>query len=58
MSSVPLMASRGNITIYLPQSKRDERPMERPQKLAKQKDRLVNYLAVQAIIEYVKGEKG
>ncbi len=48
---------RDNLTIYVPTEKQKERPIERLMKLAKQRDRSVNYLVVQAILEYLDGEE-
>ncbi len=45
------------ISIYVPQNKIDRRPVERLIKLAKAKDRSVNYLVVEAILEYLKREE-
>lgn len=45
--------TRNTITIYLPQKHQDKKILERLQKLAKKHDRSVNYLAVQAIAEYL-----
>ena len=44
---------RQTITIYLPQKHQESKVLERLQKLAQKHDRSVNYLAVQAIIEYL-----
>jgi len=44
---------RQTITIYVPQKHQDQDVLGRLQKLAKAKDRSVNYLAVQAIEEYL-----
>ena len=41
------------LSIYVPQEKRQYQPIERLTKLAKKRDRSVNYLVVQAIVEYV-----
>ena len=49
--------ARATVTIYLPQSKQDQQPLERLQKLAEERDRSVNYLAVQAILEYLEREE-
>lgn len=51
------MAGRATLTIYLPQKHQDKKVLERLQKLAKEKDRSVNYLAVQAIIEYLEQQE-
>ena len=45
------------ISIYVPQKKMAERPVERLMKLAEKKDRSVNYLVVEAILEYLKREE-
>ena len=41
------------LSIYVPQEKRQSQPIERLSKLAKKADRSVNYLVVQAILEFV-----
>jgi hypothetical protein len=48
---------RDKLYIYVPQEKLKEKPIERLMKLAKDKDRSVNYLVVQAILEFVKREE-
>jgi len=45
------------ISIYVPKSKLDQRPVERLMKLAEAKDRSVNYLVVEAIVEYLAREE-
>ncbi len=45
------------ISIYVPQSKRDQKPLERLQKVAKNHDRSLNYLVIQAILEFVEREE-
>jgi len=45
------------ISIYVPQSKQAERPVERLMKLADKKDRSINYLVVEAILQYLKREE-
>jgi len=40
------------LSIYVPQSKMAEKPVERLIKLSEKKDRSVNYLVVEAILEY------
>lgn len=44
--------------IYIPQERQKDRPLERLIKLAKQRDRSLNYLVVQAILEYLDREEG
>jgi len=39
------------ISIYVPKSKQAEKPVERLMKLGEKKDRSINYLVVEAILE-------
>lgn len=45
------------ISIYVPKNKIGQQPVERLLRLAEDKDRSVNYLVVEAIIEYLKREE-
>lgn len=45
------------ISIYVPQSKRSQKPLERINKVAKKQDRSLNYVVIQAILEYVEREE-
>ncbi len=45
------------LSIYIPQKKMEEHPVERLIKLSNKKDRSINYLVVEAIIEYLKREE-
>jgi hypothetical protein len=45
------------MSIYIPQGKLKERPVERLMKLGEKRDRSVNYLVVQAILEYLQREE-
>jgi len=45
------------ISIYVPKNKLQQRPVERLIKLAGAKDRSVNYLVVEAILEYLAREE-
>ncbi len=45
------------LSIYVPQKYRAKQPIERLTRLAKKKDRSVNYLVVQAIIDFVEKEE-
>jgi len=48
------MVTRSNaLSIYIPKSKADQRPIRRLQALAKEKDRSMNYLIVDAILQYL-----
>jgi len=44
------------LSIYIPQGKVANQPVERLIRLGKKKDRSVNYLVVEAIIEYLDKE--
>jgi len=45
------------MSIYIPQSKMSQKPVQRLMKLADKKERSINYLVVEAILEYLdKGE--
>ena len=41
------------ISVYVPNNKKDLRPISRLAKLAEENDRSVSYLAVEAILEYL-----
>ena len=45
------------LSVYIPQKKMEEHPVERLIKLSNKKDRSINYLVVEAIIEYLKREE-
>lgn len=46
------------LSIYIPKSKLDRKPIERLERLAKKVDRSINYLVVEAILQYLdKAEK-
>ena len=45
------------ISIYVPKGKLEHRPVERLIALAEEKDRSVNYLVVEAILEYLAREE-
>ena len=45
------------ISIYIPQKKMEERPVERLIRLGAKKDRSINYLVVEAILEYLAREE-
>jgi predicted transcriptional regulator len=51
------MPKSDKLAFYVPQSKREQKPIERLIKLAKKQDRSVNYLVIQAILEYVEREE-
>jgi len=45
------------LSIYIPQGKQDQKPVQRLMKLADKRDRSINYLVVEAILEYLKREE-
>ncbi len=45
------------ISIYIPQRKADQKVMERLRKQADKKDRSINYLVVEAILQYLDREE-
>ena len=45
------------LSIYIPQSKIEQKPVERLIKLGEKGDRSINYLVVNAIIEYLEREE-
>jgi len=45
------------LSIYIPQKKMEERPVERLIKLGEKRDRSINYLVVDAIIQYLEREE-
>lgn len=45
------------LSIYVPQDKRENQPLERLHKLAKARDRSVNYLVVQAVLDFVERQE-
>ena len=54
---VPEKLILGKMSIYIPQGKQAARPVERLMRLGKKRDRSVNYLVVEAILEYLKREE-
>jgi len=46
------------LSIYIPQKALGERPVERLSELGKSRDRSINYLVVEAILQYLKREEG
>ncbi len=52
------MVNRVNtLSIYIPKSKMDKNPVGRLTKLAKRRERSINYLVVDAIIQYLDREE-
>ena len=45
------------LSIYVPQKKMQEKPVERLIRLGNKRDRSVNYLVVEAILEYLRREE-
>ena len=45
------------LSIYVPKTRLEERPVERLLELAEKKDRSVNYLVVEAIVQHLKQDE-
>ena len=45
------------LSIYIPQGKMEQKPVERLMKLGDERDRSINYLVVEAILEYLDREE-
>ena len=45
------------LSIYIPQKKMEEKPVERLIRLGNKKDRSINYMVVEAIIDYLRREE-
>ena len=60
MGEVMTMARKeilDKLSIYIPQAKMEKRPVERLIKLGEKRDRSINYMVVNAIIEYLDREE-
>jgi predicted DNA-binding protein len=55
--TVALKQVTDKLSIYIPQSKMAQKPVERLIELSKRKDRSVNYLVVEAILEYLERQE-
>ncbi|MCD6136703.1 hypothetical protein J7J63_08345, partial [Candidatus Bipolaricaulota bacterium] len=52
------MVNRVNtLSIYIPKSKMEKRPVDRLMKLSRSKERSINYLVVEAILQYLDREE-
>jgi len=45
------------LSIYIPQKKMEEKPVERLIRLGNKRDRSINYMVVEAILEYLNREE-
>ena len=45
------------LSIYIPQKKMEEKPVERLINLGEKRDRSINYLVVDAILQYLKRDE-
>ena len=54
---MPQKSIMDKLSIYIPQAKMDKKPVERLMKLGDKKDRSVNYLVVEAIMQYLQREE-
>jgi predicted transcriptional regulator len=46
------------LSIYIPQRKMEEKPVERLIRLGEKRDRSINYMVVDAILQYLDREEG
>jgi len=53
MHHMPQKQILDNLSIYIPQLKMEQKPIERLLKLGEKRDRSVNYLVVEAILAYL-----
>lgn len=53
----PMDSDFTRISIYVPKSKQSEQPLERLYQLGQKRDRSLNYMIVQAVLDYVKREE-
>ena len=53
MNQVVRKSEVTTLSIYIPKSKLDRKPIERLERLGKRVDRSINYLVVEAIIQYL-----
>ena len=52
------MVNRVNtLSIYIPKNKMEKRPVDRLMKLSRLKERSINYLVVEAILQYLDREE-
>jgi len=54
---VPKKEILDKLSIYIPQKKMEEKPVERLIKLGEKRDRSINYLVVDAILQYLEREE-
>lgn len=47
----------GKLSIYIPQNKIEQKPVERLIKLGAERDRSVNYLVIEALLQYLDREE-
>ena len=57
MSSVAKKEILDKLSIYIPQKKLEEKPVERLITLGEKRDRSINYLVVDAILQYLDREE-
>lgn len=54
---MPQKSIMDKLSIYIPQKQLAQRPVQRLMKLGEQKDRSINYLVVEAILQYLQREE-
>ena len=57
VNSMPKKEILDKLSIYIPQKKMEDRPVERLIRLGEKRDRSINYLVVDAIIQYLEREE-
>ena len=57
VNSMPKKEILDKLSIYIPQKKMEDRPVERLITLGEKRDRSINYLVVDAIIQYLEREE-
>lgn len=57
MSPTQAADETATLSVYIPQDKLTLRPVERMQELARRRDRSINYLVVEAILQYLQAEE-
>lgn len=53
VTRMPAKDAVKTLSIYIPKSKMDKKPVARLEKLSRDRDRSINYLVVEAILEYL-----
>lgn len=57
VNQMPKKQILDKLSIYIPQSKMEKKPVERLIRLSEKRDRSINYLVVDAILQYLDREE-